>query len=53
MNKQSENKATLVENDQEKPKPSKVELNEQELNDVAGGTGKVTFSPYSITRKMN
>jgi hypothetical protein len=53
MNKRSENKATWVKNDQEKPKPSKVELNEQELNEVGGGAGEVTFNPYSITRKMN
>jgi hypothetical protein len=53
MNKQSENKTSLVKNDQKKPKPTKVELNEQELDEVAGGAGKVTFNPYSITRKMN
>jgi hypothetical protein len=38
MNKQSENKAVSVKNDQKKPKLTKDELNEQELNEVAGGT---------------
>lgn len=38
MNRQSENKAASVKNDQKKPKPTKDELNEQELDGVTGGT---------------
>jgi hypothetical protein len=39
MNKQSENKAASVKHDQKKPKPTKDELHEQELKEVAGCTG--------------
>ena len=41
MNKQPENKAASVKNDQKKPKPTKDELKEQELNEVAGGTSSI------------
>ncbi len=40
MNKQSENKATSPQDEPNKLNPAKDELNEQELNKVAGGTGK-------------
>ncbi|MDR3487007.1 MAG: bacteriocin [Bradyrhizobium sp.] len=40
MNKQSENKATSLQEEPNKLNPSVDELNEQELNQVSGGTGK-------------
>jgi type VI protein secretion system component Hcp len=30
-----------------------VELSEAELSTVAGGAGKVTFNPFSITRHVD
>ncbi|SIO30899.1 hypothetical protein SAMN05443247_03781 [Bradyrhizobium erythrophlei] len=41
MNKHSENKTTSLQDEPNKAKPTKDELNEQDLNKVAGGLGPV------------
>jgi hypothetical protein len=41
MTEKPENKAMPIKDDQKKPKLTKDELNEQQLNQVAGGTAPI------------